>query len=301
MRERAESAGLVRIALAAVSWGTIPLLVRAVDASPLVIVFWRVVFEGLTIGLLLAVRGRLGELKHLSRRSLLVLAGQGLMLALNWVLFFSALALTDVAVAELLAYTGPVLVAVFAPVVLGDRFDRRILVPLGLALAGTSLILAPGAMDLEPRALLGAGAAAASAITYAFLVLNSKRLIAGFATDVYMFVETVAASAALLPAALLLPGPSGVREWAAVATLGAVHSALTGLLFLSGLRLVRADRAATLTYLEPASAVLFAALVLGEKVTALTLAGGAAIVTAGALVARLAPVPSSEELPDASA
>ncbi|MBA4370688.1 MAG: hypothetical protein C0418_03805 [Coriobacteriaceae bacterium] len=297
MRGRTESAGLVRIALAAVTWGTIPLLVRAVDAPPLVIVFWRVVFECAAIGVLLLVRRRFSEVARLSKRSLAVLAGQGLMLALNWVLFFTALAWTDVAVAEMLAYTGPVLVAVFAPLVLRDRFDRRILVPLALALAGTVFILTPGSLDTGPRALAGAAAAAASAFTYAFLVVNAKRLLSGFATDVYMFVETLAASVVLAPLALTMGQPTDGAQWGAVATLGVVHSALTGLLFLSGLRLVRADRAATLTYLEPASAVLFAALFLGEPVTVITLAGGAAIVGAGIIVARLAPAPASDQVP----
>ena len=70
----------------------------------------------------------------LSRRKLGQVAAQGALLTLNWVLFLSALDRTSVATAELLGYTGPVFVALFAPFVTGERFDKRIFVPLALSL-----------------------------------------------------------------------------------------------------------------------------------------------------------------------
>lgn len=292
-----ETSGLLRIALAAITWGSIPLLVRRADASPAVIVFWRVVFEALALAAIMSARRRWREFAGLTWRTRLTLAGMGVLLALNWFLFFLGLQLADVAVAELLAYTGPVLVAVLSPMVLHERFDRRIVLPLALALGGTALVLGPHAVHLDARQLLGAAAALASALTYALLVTNAKRLIRGISTDVYMFTESLVAAAVLVPAVLLLPGPPDAVAWVSVATLGVVHTALTGMLFLSGLRVVRADRAATLTYLEPASAVVFAALLLSEPVTAATLAGGALVVAAGAVVARLAPVAVPSELP----
>lgn len=292
-----ETSGLLRIALAAVTWGTIPLLVRRAEASPAVIVFWRVVFEAAALTAVLSLRRRWSEFAGLTWRTRLVLAGMGVLLALNWFLFFLGLQLADVAVAELLAYTGPVLVAVLSPFVLRERFDRRMVVPLALAMGGTALVLGPHAARSDPRQLLGAAAALASALTYALLVTNAKRLIRGISTDVYMFAESLVAAAVLAPAALLLPGPPDAGAWASVVTLGVVHSALTGMLFLSGLRVVRADRAATLTYLEPASAMVFAALFLSEPVTAAALAGGLLVVAAGIVVARLAPTPVPGEFP----
>lgn len=292
-----EASGLLLVALAAVAWGGIPIFVRNVHASAFVIVFWRMAFAlAATLPLTLA-RGGLREFAALTTRRKLGLAFQGALLALNWVLFFTGLQFAPVAVAEMLGYCGPVLVAVLAPAVLGERFDRRILVPLALALTGTALILGPTDLTGGSRTLIGAGCAAASAVTYAVLVLNTKRLLRGVSTMVYMTAEWVVAVALLLPAAIWLPGPRTTVEWGSLAVLGVVQTALTGILFISGLRRARADRAATLTYLEPASAVVLAAAFLGEPVTALTVAGGAAVVGAGAIVARLAPSPSSEEAP----
>ncbi|HET6498518.1 MAG TPA: DMT family transporter [Coriobacteriia bacterium] len=286
--------GYARIAIAATVWGSIALLVRSTVAHPAVIVFWRVLFAALAIGAYLALKNRLGELPALPRSMKLRVAGMGVLLTLNWVLFLTALTLVDVAVAVLLGYLGPVFVAVLNPIVSRRPFDRRIVVPLIAALAGTAIIVGPRHLTFaDERQLLGAACAIASSVTYAFLVVFVKRLLEGIPASTYMLGEYLVAAVVLLPAVLLLDGPVGAPEWAALATLGVVHTAFTGGLFLTGLRLVPADRAAILTYAEPVSAVLFAALFLGESLTLSVLVGGVAVVAAGVMVARLEPAGTS--------
>lgn len=279
------------VALSATLWGTIPLLVRNVSAPAVVVVFWRLFFAAAAVAPMFALRPHLRrELADLPRRAYGALALQGALLALNWVLFFTALKFAPVAVAELLAYCGPVFVAALTPLLSSDRFDRRIVLPLVLALAGIVVILGPNRFVLtSPAALLGAACAFASALTYAGLILNGKRLLQGFSSAVYMFVESVVAAILLLPAVFFLPHPEGATEWLSLVALGAVLTAGTGFLFVGALRDVRADRVAVLTYLEPASAVVFAALFLGEPLTLPTLVGGVLVIAAGVIVARLAP------------
>jgi drug/metabolite transporter (DMT)-like permease len=287
--------GLARIAVAGVVWGSIPLLSRQVDTSALVIVFWRVAFAFAAATIILLLRRRLSDVRRLTPRRLLGLSAMGVVLALNWVLFFSALQLTSVAVAVLLTYTGPVLVTALSPLVTREPFDARALAPLGFALAGTVVIVGPAGLALSGGThLLGAALAFASAFTYSIGVVVAKRLLEGIPVPVYMAGETLAASVVLLPAMLLLPGPSTAVEWGSLATLGVVHTAGTGLLFLTGLRAVRADHAAILTYAEPVAAVLFAAAFLAEPLTLPTVAGGAMVVLGGVLVARMEPTPGIE-------
>lgn len=81
--------------------------------------------------------------------------------------------------------------------------------------------------------------------------------------------------------------PSTPAAYAALLTLGVVHTGLAGFLFLGGLRRVRADRAAILMYVEPASAVVFAALFLAEPLSATTVIGGLMVIGGGVLVTRL--------------
>jgi len=285
-----ERAGLARVAFAGLVWGSIAIFVRQIDTSPFVIVFWRVTFAGIVTTAYLIARGRLGELVALPSRKRLAIGSMGVLLALNWVLFMGAFQLVDVAVVVLLGYLGPVVVALLTPLVGKERFDRRILLPLAFSLAGTIVILGPRDLHLNGGTeSLGVAMALASSITYAMLVLNARRLVQDVSTPVYMLGEYIAAGIVLLPAVLFLPGPSTSIEWGSLGVLGTVHTAATGLLILSALRAVRADRVAIMTYAEPVSAVLFAAAFLGESITTSTAVGGLAVVVGGLMVAHLQP------------
>lgn len=280
--------GLVRVGAAAVVWGTIPLVLRAADGAPAVKVFYRVAVAGVAMLLWMVARGRLSELTSLPRRKVIAVMGQGALLTLNWLLFLTALDWTKVAVAELLGYCGPVFVAALAPWVTREAFDRRIILPLALALGGIVVILAPQGLSVgSGRESLGALFAFLSALTYSALLLRSKRIIRDISSGALMVIEYGVASVLLLPALLFMPGPSTPLAVGALVTLGLVHTAATGLLFLSGLRRVRTDHAAIIMYSEPVSAVLFAAAFLGEPLTAWTFVGGGMVVAGGALVARL--------------
>ena len=286
--------GLARVAIAGVIWGTIPLVLRAADGASVIKVFYRVMFAAVGIFAFMLATGRMREITGLSRPKLLQVAAQGVILTVNWVLFLSALDMTNVATAELLGYTGPVFVATLAPFVTGERYDARVLLPLGLALGGIVVILAPQGLAVAGgQQLLGAVLAFLSAITYATLLLRSKKILSGITGLALMAVEYTVAGALLLPFVIWLysrgQGPTNASSYVALATLGLVHTAFAGVIFLGGLRRTRTDHAAILTYTEPASAVLFAAAFLGEPLTAWTLAGGAMVVAGGLTVARLSP------------
>lgn len=239
--------------------------------------------------LYLGARRRLPSIVAVDKRTLGGLALNGALLALHWFLFFSALMLTDVAVAELLTFTGPIYVAALTPVVLGERFDRRVLFPIALALGGMAVVLGPDVGSLGSGSdLAGVVMAIVAAFVFAFLMLNAKRLLRGVPSGVVMFWEATVAALLLLPAAVALPGFTSAETWIAVLTLGGIHSGVVAFLFLTALRHVRADHAAVLMYIEPVSAVLLAAAFLGEPLQPLTVLGGAAVVAGGALVARLA-------------
>ena len=286
--------GLAQVALAGLIWGSIPIVLRAADGASIIKVFYRVFFAAATVLLIMAATGRLREVTGLGRRKLGQVAVQGAILTLNWVFFLSALDMTSVATAELLGYTGPVFVAAFAPFVTGEGFDRRILIPLALSLGGIVVILAPQGLSLgSGREAWGALLAFASAITYATLLLRSKNILRGISGLSLMLIEYSVASLLLIPFVVWLyaqgRGPTSASSYAALLILGVVHTALTGVIFLGGLRRVRTDRAAVLTYAEPVSAVLLAALFLGEPLTVTTVVGGAMVVVGGLVVSRLEP------------
>lgn len=284
--------GLARVATAGLIWGTIPIVIRTADGAPAIAVFFRMFFAGLAVVAVMAVTGEWRQLRTIPRAKYVQVGIQGLILTLNWFLFLAALDLTNVATAELLAYTGPVFVAALGPLVTGERFEPAILLPLGLALGGIVVILAPQGLAVAGGSeLLGAAFAFASALTYATLLLRAKKILRNISSSSLMFIEYSVACVVLLPFVAFAYArgdvPSSPRAYAALVTLGVVHSAFTGFIFLGGLRRLRTDHAAILMYLEPASAVVFAAIFLGEPLTATTIIGGALVIGGGLLVARM--------------
>jgi drug/metabolite transporter (DMT)-like permease len=294
--------GLARVATAGFIWGSIPLIIRFADGASVVKVFFRVACAALVIGGWMLASGGWRELAGLPARKWGQLATQGLVLTLNWFLFLTALDMTSVATAELLAYTGPVFVAALAPFVTREPFDKRVIPPLALAFGGIAVILVPQGLKLNSQQeLIGAGLAFLSALTYATLLLRSKKILRGVSSGALMLVEYTLASLVLAPFVALAyargDAPSTPAAYAALVILGVFHTAIAGFIFLGGMRRVRTDHVAILTYVEPVTAVMLAALFLGEALTLATLIGGAMVVGGGLLVARLEEPPGGEPVP----
>ena len=288
------TSGFALIGLAALVWGTIPLSLAAAGAvNAVVIVFYRVAIASVALLIIAAFTGSYRELSRLSRRGWLGLIANGTLLAVNWALFFLSIRLAGVAVGEILGYTGPVWVAAMMPLVLGEDFDSRVVVPLALALGGIiAMLLATTSGESGSSALLGVVLAFFSSVTYALLMLNTKRLLGGVGAISLMLVEDVVAALLLTPVLFFWASPSTAAEWGAMSTLALVQTVGAGLLFMYGLSRVRVDHGAVLTYGEPVSAVIFGALFLGQRITLPVVLGGIAVITGGLMVARLQPVSS---------
>jgi DME family drug/metabolite transporter len=77
-----------------------------------------------------------------------------------------------------------------------------------------------------------------------------------------------------------------------------VLTGVTGVVYVGALKWVPATTAGILAYMEPVSAALLAAAILGEALTPAVIVGGAAIVAAGLVVATRTPEqPGSVEEP----
>jgi drug/metabolite transporter (DMT)-like permease len=277
-------AGYLKIMVAATTWGTLGLIVRSLPLASETIVFYRVLFSVLAILPFLFATGRVGVLRVTKHRLLLLVSG--IVLALNWVFFFRALNLTTIANAVLITYTYPIMVAVFAPFFLDERLELATLVSLILSVVGMVLVVSPASLSLGRQDILGIVYAFLSAVTYAFLVIASKRMLPHMTSYAIIFYEALVVAIVLLPFGLQRPFAVSPMNWILLATMGIVHTTAAHYLYYSGLSVVKAQHASVLTYVEPVSAVIFAALFLKEIPQVLTTVGGILIVLAGFIVVR---------------
>lgn len=270
------------VAALAGSWGVISVIVAGVELSAAVLVFFRLALASVTIALLAAALGRRGLL-HLPRRPL-GLAVAGAVLAAHWYLFFETIKLASVAVAVLTVYTAPIFLAFLAPLFLPEARSRVALVALVPAAAGLVLIALAGEGGAHARPL-GIATGLAAAVTYAVLVIVTKRLTVRVEPATIAFWSYGIAALTLAPFLLAAERvlPEG-RELLWVLLLGVLFTGVSGVLYISLLRKVTAQAVGILAFLEPVSAALLAWAILDERLSAAVLAGGALVLAAGVLV-----------------
>jgi drug/metabolite transporter (DMT)-like permease len=255
----------------AVSFGAIPLIVRAgIPATHLVAM--RVTLGGLfLVGVaILTARFSIPETQRLR------LVGLGLLLAAHWLTFFLAIQLTTVAVALAVVYTGPILAALLSGPVLGERNNRSAWIGLALAAGGMLLVARPGA----GATLEGIAAALVSAVLLAALFVLGKPAASALGGLTVAMWEALAAAVVLFPFTV-----QAVREsseyWREFLILGVLFTGIAGVIWWSSMRRLPVAVVSVIMYLEPASAVVWAALFLDESPEPLTWLGVALVVTGG--------------------
>jgi drug/metabolite transporter (DMT)-like permease len=270
------------------SWGFIAVLVAAVDLEAGSLVFARLAIAAVTLAAVTALTASAGALRPGGRLPALVTLG--VLQAAHWLLFFLTVKLGSVALAVLTFYAAPIVIAVAAPALLRERVS-------GVALGA----LVPGGLGIALLALEGreggfsAGAVVAglgSAVTYAALVIVSKRLLRGRTAPLTVAFWDCLVGAIVMAPVLVLGHrvlPAGAGEWGAVLVLGVVFTGLSTLAYASLLRHVTAQAAGVLTFLEPVAAVVLAALLLDEPLSAAVVAGGALVLASGLVVVWLEP------------
>ena len=269
------------VAALAASWGFVAIIVRDVDLDAEVLVFYRVLFGVLALGLLLALARGLHRARLEGKRRWALFLGTTL--GVHWFLYFETIKLSSVAFAVLTAYTAPILVAVFGPLFLPERRSHAALAALAVAGPGLALVaLGGGEADVRPLAVVtGLG----TAVTYAMLVIGTKRIAADVSAAGLTLWNYSLAGLVMAPLVLLGGRATPTAgELPYLLLLGVVFTALSGYLYIVLIRRVTAQAMGVLAYLEPVSAALLAWAILGEGLGWAEAAGGVLVIAAGIAV-----------------
>jgi drug/metabolite transporter (DMT)-like permease len=268
--------GRICILAAAVLWSLGGVLAKAdafhewpSESRGLVLAFWRATFAGLA--LLPAVR------RPRWRPALVPMVAS--FTVMN-VAYLSAVVWTTAANAIWLQSTAPLWVCLIGVALLGERLDRRDLVPLACGAAGVGLILWCELRGLATAELrrehLGVLLGLVAGVTYAAVVLCLRRLRDEDSAWL-VAVNHLAAAAAMGPFVFALGiWPSG-WQWPLLAALGVVQMGLPYLLFARGLRHIGSQEAAGIALLEPVLMPLWVLLIGQEQPAWWSLAGGGLI------------------------
>ncbi|MCA1691240.1 MAG: DMT family transporter [Acidimicrobiales bacterium] len=201
-------------------------------------------------------------------------------------LFYLSLQRGTAAACALLFYAYPAIVSVIEVARGRERPTRATLAALLLSVSGTAVVVAAGS-DVS---ISGAGIAFAlgSAATYAVYLLVGREL--GRRSDPMTAACWVAigASASSLARGALTSSLSDPRDHLGQLALYGVATAVAFWLIFAALARIGTARTAVVSTLEAFSAIVLAAVFLGEKITAAQAAGGAAILVAAGIIAATA-------------
>jgi drug/metabolite transporter (DMT)-like permease len=301
-RPSTNALGALLIVVSASCFGLLGPIARYADTvgiSSLTLVTWRAGVGAIVVIGFMAVRAaggrRLGRpWREIPRRDrILIAASAATNAALNLAMFIAFLRI-GIALALLLFYIYPALVALTSVTWFGERLDRLRWAALGISLAGVVLVVA-GAGNLGSLDLLGIGLALCGALAQTFYAVAAQR---GFhhVPGTQAAATTMGGAAILYLIAAALIGRLGdvaqplasVQALWPVLVAGVFGAGLATVCFIGGIRLIGAPRATILSTLEPVVAVTLAAILFGTVPTPLQLVGGALIIVAG-IVLQLRP------------
>ena len=274
--------GALLCILSAAGFGTMAIFGKLAYEQDVAVGDLLLVRFALAAAILLAIAHARGVLRGLSRRSALVALAMGAIgYATQAGLFFSALERMDASLLALIIYTYPVLVVAVAIALGRERASVRRLAGLVAASVGAALVLAgaaSGHFDALATAM-GFGAA----LAYTTYILIGDRVVAGIALPALAALICTGATITFALAAVARGGPQlgfSLAGWGWIAAIALASTVFAIVTFFAGLERVGPSAAAILSVFEPVVTVALAALVFGESLSAIQLAGGLLVLVA---------------------
>lgn len=260
----------------------------------------RLAFDNGT-GLLLAIMTRsglalviLGVLLTLKRQAIRLPAGTwpwqlgvGLLITLQSLFLYSAVARLPVAVALLLMNTFPIILALLTWALGGSRPTLRATLIMTVIMVGLVVVLDVPTWLANPQEMgdqwavgVACGLGAATVFSGALWITNHRLSGVGNSLRTFLTMGVVFVSMILAGVAGLVPGglalPSNASGWSGLVALATLYGIGFSVLFISVPRLDMARNAPVMN-VEPVASLLLGYLVLGQMLGPVQLLGGAIV------------------------
>ena len=267
----------IQFLLSMIFFGTIGVFVRYIDLSSSEIALLR----GL-IGSLFLTTVMFMMKKNISwalvKVNALVLLLSSIALGGNWIFLFQAYKHTTISNAALSYYFAPVIVLILSPLVLKEKLSAKKIICIGVAMLGLLFIVGNGGLSTSGLDdLIGIGYGLMAAVFYASLMLLNKFIqnMDGLETTL---LQLGTATILLMPYVFFTEG-FGILEVSSssipfILILGIVHTGIGFLLFFSGMKKLKGQSIAALSYADPITSLMISAIILQEQMTFVQILGG---------------------------
>jgi drug/metabolite transporter (DMT)-like permease len=269
--------GIALVVAAAIAWSTAPFFTRLLPYDSWTILFWRGLFGGgMIVVLMVLLQGRAGlrDLTRIDKNGWLVASFS----TLAMIAFIPSLQLTNVSNVAIIVATGPFLAAALAWIWLREIPHLRTMLASVVALCGVMIIVGNARAGSD---ILGVGLACFMALAIAAMTVMVRR---------HRNTSMVAAAAMsnILGSVISIPFAHGIAaitglDLLILAMFGCFQVALGLTLFFLGSRLLPSGQAALISTLETPLMPFWIWVAFAEVPTLRVLGGGALVM--GAVIA----------------
>jgi drug/metabolite transporter (DMT)-like permease len=296
--DRTQREGVMFVLLTALGYSFTPIFSKIILANgmpPVDIAVWRFLFAAPLIWVVLVLRRVDSKSERLPRFRLLAIGGFFLVTAALCV--FIALQYITAGTFEVLFYTYPAIVALLS-LFRGERLPPLGWLALALTLVGIVLTVPDFGLGLQGGSLLGVLLSLLNAVVVAFYFFASSRTLRGYTALAHSSAWIITGSALVLGVIGVFRGvalPLNATVWLSLLGMALVSTVLPVFCLTVGLQKLSAARAAITGTVEPFLTLIWAALLLGERMELVQFLGGLLILVSVILLqlARNAATPST--------
>ncbi|MCI0469163.1 MAG: DMT family transporter [Nitrospirae bacterium] len=282
---------MIYIVISIILWSSLGIVIRLSGQPVHQLMFFSSLISAAITGALFLKKDLRKQIPRI--KGILPLLLLGVISLINTFSFFYAYKTTSIANAVLTHYTAPAFVALLAPVFLKEKLTIKIIAAVIIASIGLCIMFNASVKEFYRLLIsghtetVGIISGLMSGLAYAIALIVIRILALNFNPMVMTFFQNLFVALLLLPVMKFAFSPVfSVQAIWGIAFMGVVHSTIAPILYFKGMKVVSANRAAILGYLEPVCAILLSMIFLGEPLHYRTVIGGALILTSGIIIIR---------------
>ncbi len=279
----------ILMAAAMLVFGTIGLFVKNIGFPSSFISFARALTGSIFIALFMLFSGH-GLDKKSVLKNLKLLIPSGIAMAFNWICLFEAYRFTGVSVGTLCYYMAPVIVVILSPVFLKEKLTAINVTSVLAAVVGAVLI--SGVVSGSAKSAKGILFGLAAAALYSTVVMINK-FVKNLSPIETTFVQLLTAAVTMIPYILMTEDITTFvfdrRSVIFTLIVGVFHTGIVYMIYFSSVQKIPAQTTAVFSYIDPVTAIILSAVVLGERLDAVQLIG-TFLILAATLFNELAPI-----------